>query len=321
MTSLIDLVGSTPLVQVKKLDTGVCQLFLKLENQNPGGSIKDRIALYMINAAEKTGKLKPGGTIVEATAGNTGIALVQTAVQRGYRTLLVLPDKMSQEKIALLKAMGAEVVITRSDVSKGHPEYYHDLAQRLASEMPNACYISQFTNAANPQAHEETTAPEIWEQMNHKLDAVVVGVGTGGHLTGIGRYLKKVAPQAKMILADPVGSMLEHYVKTKELIDKSGKWLVEGIGEDYIPTICDIDLVSEAFSVSDAESFAAARELLKKEAIFAGSSTGTVLHAALQYCRKQTKPQRVVTFVYDSGSKYLSKMYNDQWMAQHGFSL
>lgn len=315
-----DLIGNTPLVKVQKLDTGLCELFIKLEFQNPGGSIKDRIAMSMIEAAERDGHLRPGGTIVEATAGNTGAALVQVANLKGYRCMLVLPDKMSKEKIELLKAMGADVVITRSDVGKGHPEYYHDLAKRLAKETSNAYYIGQFENPANPKAHEETTGPEIWKQMEHRLDAVVSGVGTGGHLTGIGRYMRRVAPHVKTILADPEKSMLAEYVRTGKMI-QAGRWMVEGIGEDYIPSICDISLVDEAISVSDADAFKTARELLRKEAIFAGSSTGLVVHAALQYCRAQTQPKRVVTFAYDTGSRYLSKMYNDEWMIKNGFKI
>lgn len=319
--NIIQLIGNTPIIKITHLDTGPCELFVKLESQNPGGWIKDRIAVSMIAAAEKQGKLRPGGTIVEATAGNTGIALVQAAIQKAYRCLLVLPDKMSKEKIDLLQAMGAEVVITRSDVSKGHPEHYHDLAERLASEKDNAYYIDQFANPANPQAHEETTGPEIWRQMEHQLDAIVSGVGTGGHLTGVGRFMKKTAPHVQMILADPEGSSLAHFVKTGKLVDKNKQWLVEGIGQEYIPATCDLGLVSEAYTVTDAEAFAAARELLKKEAIFSGSSSGVALHAALQFCRKQTSPKRVMTYIYDSGSKYLSKMYNDDWMKQHGFNV
>src|ERR1700756_991991 len=201
--NVLDMIGNTPLVAVRRLDTGPCQLFLKLENQNPGGSIKDRIGLYLIEAAERAGKLKPGGTLIEATAGNTGLGLALVAAQKGYRLQLVIPDKMSQEKIFHLKAMGAEVVMTRSDVSKGHPEYYRDVAERLAGEKPNSFYVNQFGNPANPRAHEETTAPEIWEQTDHKLDAVVCGVGTGGTMTGIGRFFARTAPHVEVILADP----------------------------------------------------------------------------------------------------------------------
>src|SRR6202046_5107111 len=216
--SVLGTIGNTPLLELRNLDTGCCRLFVKLENQNPTGSIKDRIGLSMIEAAERDGQLKPGGdppyTIIEATAGNTGLGLALVAAQKGYRLLLVIPDKMSQEKIFHLKAMGAEVVLTRSDVSKGHPEYYRDLAERLATETPNSYYVNQFGNPANPQAHEETTAPEIWEQMNHQLDAVVCGVGTGGTMTGIGRFFARTAPGVAMVLADPAGSILADYAKT-----------------------------------------------------------------------------------------------------------
>src|SRR5882672_6803460 len=200
---VLDLIGNTPLVEITRLDAGPCRLFLKLESQNPGGSIKDRIGRSMIEAAERDGRLKPGGTLIEATAGNTGLGLALVAGQKGYRLLLVIPDKMSQEKIFHLRAMGAEVVMTRSDVHKGHPEYYQDYAARLATEIPNSLYVNQFANDANPRAHEETTAPEIWEQMEHKLDAVVCGVGTGGTMTGLSRYFARTAPDVAMVLADP----------------------------------------------------------------------------------------------------------------------
>src|SRR5262247_1615176 len=193
--NVLEMIGNTPLMAVRRIDTGPCRLFLKLENQNPGGSIKDRVGLYLIESAEAAGRIKPGGTLIEATAGNTGLALV--AGQKGYRLTLVIPDKMSQEKIFHLKAMGAEVVMTRSDVHKGHPEYYQDLAARLASEIPNSLYVNQFGNDANPRAHEETTAPEVWEQMEHDLDAVVLGVGTGGTLTGFSRFFARVAPHVE----------------------------------------------------------------------------------------------------------------------------
>ncbi|MFZ5474607.1 MAG: pyridoxal-phosphate dependent enzyme, partial [Pseudomonadota bacterium] len=272
----------------------------------------------MIEAAEREGRIKPGGTLVEATAGNTGLGLALVALKKGYRLLLVIPDKMSQEKVFHLKAMGAEIVMTRSDVAKGHPEYYQDLAQRLASEMDNAFYVNQFANPANPRAHEEGTAPEIWEQMEHRLDAVVCGVGTGGTLTGIGRYFKRVAPHVEMVLADPEGSVLADYLKTGT-IKQAGSWLVEGIGEDFVPPICDLSLVGAAYTISDAEAFATARELLRREGIMGGSSSGVLVAAALRYCRSQSAPKRVVTLIPDSGNKYLSKMYNDYWLADQGF--
>jgi len=316
--AILSLIGKTPLVEITRMDTGPCQLFVKLENQNPTGSIKDRIALTMIEAAEREGKLKPGGTIIEATAGNTGLGLALVAGAKGYRIILVIPDKMSQEKIAHVRALGAEVRLTRSDVTRGHPEYYQDVAAKLTAEIPGAFYVNQFGNPANPLAHETTTGPEIWEQMNHDIDAVVVGVGSGGTLTGLGRFFKKVQPKMEMILADPTGSILYEWVKTGKL-EKAGSWAVEGIGEDFIPDIADMTLVNDAFEIDDIESFAVARELLAKEGILAGSSTGTLLGGALRYCRQQTKRKRVVTFVCDTGNKYLSKMFNDFWMAEQGF--
>ena len=320
--AILSLIGDTPLVEITQMDTGPCHLFLKLENQNPGGSIKDRIALSMIEAAEREGHLKPGGTVIEATAGNTGLGLALVAGAKGYRVLLVIPDKMSQEKISHVKALGAEVRITRSDVTRGHPEYYQDVAARLAEEIPGGFYVNQFSNPANPLAHERTTGPEIWEQMRHNVDAIVVGVGSGGTLTGLGRFFNRVKPRRgiEMILADPAGSILYEYVKTGKLRE-AGSWAVEGIGEDFIPEIADMSLVTDAFEIDDQESFATVRELLRREGIFGGSSTGTLLAGALRYCREQTKPKRVVSFVVDTGNKYLSKMYDDFWMAEQGFLL
>jgi len=318
--AILSLIGETPLIEVTRFDTGPCHLFLKLENQNPTGSIKDRIALSMIEAAEEEGKLEPGGTVIEATAGNTGLGLALVAAAKGYRVVLVIPDKMSQEKISHVKALGAEVVLTRSDVTRGHPEYYQDVAARLAGEIPGAFYVNQFGNPANPLAHERTTGPEIWEQMRHDVDAIVVGVGSGGTLTGLGRFFNRVKPRRgiEIVLADPKGSVLCDYVKTGKL-KEAGSWAVEGIGEDFIPEILDMSLVTDAYEIDDEESFAVARELLRKEGIFGGSSTGTLVAGALHYCREQEKPKRVVSLVPDTGNKYLSKMYNDFWMAEQGF--
>ncbi len=316
-TTLLSLIGNTPMVEVKCFDTGPCRLFLKLENQNPGGSIKDRIALSMIEAAEKSGRLKPGGTLIEATAGNTGLGLALVAAQKGYRLILVIPDKMSREKIFHLRAMGAEVRLTRSDVGKGHPEYYQDVAKKI-SEETGAYYINQFENPANTHAHEVTTGPEIFAQMDQDVDAVVSGVGSGGTLAGLSRYFERVSPKTEMVLADPAGSILVDYIKTGKL-GQAGSWLVEGVGEDFIPAIADLSRVSHGYTVTDAESFDAARELLLREGLLAGSSSGTLLAAALRYCREQKTPKRVVTFVCDSGNKYLSKMFNDYWMLDQGF--
>jgi cystathionine beta-synthase len=313
----IEMIGKTPMLQLHRFDTGPCELFLKLEYANPGGSIKDRIGLSMIAQAEKRGELKPGGTIVEATAGNTGLGLALVAAQKGYRLILVLPDKMSQEKIFNLRAMGAEVVLTRSDVAKGHPEYYQDLGAAIAKRT-GAYFINQFGNPDNPKAHEETTGPEIWEQMSQKLDAIVLGVGSSGTIGGLAAFFKKTAPHVELVLADPQGSILAEYIATGKMTQK-GSWLVEGIGEDFIPTICDFSLTKRAYSIPDAESFSVARELLQKEAILAGSSTGTLLAGALRFCREQKTPKRVVTFACDTGARYLSKLYNDFWMEDQGF--
>ncbi|WP_395684189.1 pyridoxal-phosphate dependent enzyme [Dokdonella sp.] len=317
--SVLELIGETPMVKAQRLDTCSCELFLKLESANPGGSIKDRIGLSMIEGAEKAGKLKPGATLVEGTAGNTGLGLALVAQAKGYRLILVVPDKMSREKIFNLKAMGAEVVLTRSDVAKGHPEYYQDLAERLARETPGAYFINQFGNPDNPLAHEQTTGPEIFEQLEGKVDAIVFGCGSSGTMTGLSRYFARVSPHTEFILADPVGSILAQYINEGTLSTKSASWMVEGIGEDFLPSISDFTRVKKAYAISDKESFLTARELLAKEGVFGGSSTGTLLAAALKYCREQSTPKRVVVFVCDTGNKYLSKMYNDYWMLDNGF--
>lgn len=316
--SVLEMIGNTPMVELTKFDTGPCRLFVKLENQNPGGSIKDRIGLSMIEAAEHDGRIAPGGTIIEATAGNTGLGLALVAAQKGYRLILVIPDKMSPDKIAHLKALGVEVRLTRSDVGKGHPDYYQDIAERLQEEIPNSFWVDQFSNPANPLAHETGTGPEIYAQMDRHIDAMVVGVGSGGTLTGLGRYFRTAAPELKMILADPSGSILAETVATGVIPEEVGSWLVEGIGEDFVPPNCDLSLVSEAISVADSEAFAAEGELLAREGILGGSSSGTLLAAALKYCRKQTAPKRVVTLICDTGNKYLSKAFNRAWLADQG---
>lgn len=315
--AVLDLIGNTPLVPVTRFDTGRCTLMLKLESQNPGGSIKDRIGVAMIEAAERDGRLRAGGTVVEATAGNTGLGLALVARAKGYRVVLVVPDKMSSEKVLHLKALGAEVHTTRSDVGKGHPDYYQDVAARLARDIPDAFFADQFNNPANPLAHETGTAPEIWAQTGHDVDAIIVGVGSAGTLTGLTRFFRRVQPALGFVLADPAGSILAEYVRSGTL-GQAGSWAVEGIGEDFVPSIADLSGVTQAYSIPDAESFASARELLKREGILGGSSTGTLLAAALRYCREQTEPKRVVSFVCDTGTRYLSKVYNDQWMVDQG---
>jgi cystathionine beta-synthase len=316
---VLALIGRTPVVRARHLDTGPCELFLKLESANPGGSIKDRIGRSMIAAAERDGLL--GGSrshLVEATAGNTGLGLALVAAQRGYRLTLVIPDKMSREKILHLKALGAEVVTTRSDVEKGHPDYYQDLAERIAREE-GAFFVNQFGNPANPAAHEATTGPEIVAQLGGRLDAMVCGVGSGGTLTGLSRHFAKALPGCEMVLADPEGSVLADYVETGR-IGKAGSWLVEGIGEDFVPPIADLSRVEKAYRIPDRESLDTARELLRAEGILAGSSSGTLLAAALRYCREQDRPRRVCTLVCDSGNKYLSKMFDDLWMLDQGMA-
>ncbi|QOY62393.1 pyridoxal-phosphate dependent enzyme [Lysobacter sp. H21R4] len=320
-SSVLDLIGNTPIVKAQHLDTGVCELYFKLESQNPGGSIKDRIGLQMIEAAEARGDIAPGDTLVEGTAGNTGLGLALVAQQKGYKLVLVVPDKMSREKIFNLKAMGAQVVLTRSDVAKGHPDYYQDLAARIASETPGAFFINQFGNPDNPAAHEQVTGPEILAQMAEVggLDAIVFGCGSSGTMTGLSRCFAEKSPHTELILADPVGSILTEYINEGTLSDKSASWMVEGIGEDFLPSISDFSRVKQAYAISDKESFLTARMLLEKEGILGGSSTGTLLAAALKYCAAQTVPKRVLVLVCDTGNKYLSKMYNDYWMLDNGF--
>ena len=319
--SVLELVGDTPIIRARHLDVGPCTLYLKLESQNPGGSIKDRIGLSMIEAAEKRGDIQPGGTLVEGTAGNTGIGLALAAQQKGYKLVLVVPDKMSREKIFNLKAMGAEVVLTRSDVAKGHPDYYQDMAERIARETPGAYFINQFGNPDNPAAHEFGTGPEILAQMADVggLDAIVFGCGSSGTMTGLSRCFATHSPHTELVLADPVGSILEEYINRGTLSEKSASWMVEGIGEDFLPAIADFSRVAKAYAITDKESFLTARELLAKEGILGGSSSGTLLAAALRYCREQTSPKNVLVFVCDTGNKYLSKMYNDFWMLDNGF--
>lgn len=324
--NVLDMIGNTPMLELSQLDTGPCRLFGKLEESNPAGSIKDRIGLSMIEGAERAGGIDPNAdpkpTIIEATAGNTGIGLALVAAQRGYKLIVVMPDKMSQEKVQHLRAMGAQVVMTRSDVMKGHPDYYQEVAARIANETPNSYYINQFGNSDNPRAHYENTGPEIVAQVKAatggEVDAFVCGVGSGGTLAGAAKYLKEQNPNCRIILADPAGSILAPLVNEGKEVEP-GSWLVEGMGEDFVPDICDLDLVDEAIAVTDGESFHAARDLLRQEGLLSGSSSGCILHAALVYCRRQDKPQNVVTLVCDSGAKYLSKMFNDYWMIDNGF--
>ena len=312
--SLLDIIGNTPMIKLNAFDTGPCELYVKLENHNPGGSIKDRIGLSIIEEAEKSGVLKPGGTIIEATAGNTGIGLALVAAIKGYKLILVIPDKMSREKILHLEGLGAEVKITRSDVAEGHPEYYQDVARQLASEIKGSFFADQFSNPANPLAHRTSTAPEIWEQMEGKLDAFVAGVGSGGTVAGLAEFFKEKNSDLQMIVADPEGSIVADAVTKGNYKYDGGSWLVEGIGEDFIPTNLNLDLVDDAVTVTDKEAFEVLQQLLKEEGILAGSSTGTLVCGAIKWCQKQDSPKKVVTFVCDTGNKYLSKAFSKSWL-------
>ena len=312
--SLLDLIGNTPILKLKSLDTGPCNLFVKLESGNPGGSIKDRIGLSIIEEAEASGDLQPGGTIIEATAGNTGLGLALIAALKGYKIILVIPDKMSREKILHLEGLGAEIILTRSDVPEGHPEYYQDLARKIAAETPGSFLADQFSNPANPLAHRTTTAPEIWEQMKGDVDAVVAGVGSGGTLTGLAQFFKSKNPDISMVAADPEGSVVADAILTGKYKYEGGSWLVEGVGEDFIPNNFDLSLMDDAEIVSDKEAFEVLQVLLKEEGILGGSSSGTLVAAAAKWCRKQTEPKNVVTFICDTGNKYLSKAFNKSWL-------
>lgn len=317
MERSVDLIGNTPLVRLTGFDTGPCELWLKLESQNPGGSIKDRIGLSMIEAAERAGSL--GGDrrhLVEATAGNTGLGLALVAAQRGYRLTLVVPDKMSNEKVLHLRALGAAVVTTRSDVGRGHPDYYQDLARHIAARE-GAFFVNQFENPANPAAHERGTGPELVAQTGGRLDAMVCGVGSGGTITGLSRCFAREMPGCEMVLADPEGSVLADYLRTG-VVGAAGSWLVEGIGEDFIPPICDLSAVRRAYTIPDRESLETVRALLLRTGILAGTSSGALLAAAIRYCREQSSPKRVCTLVCDSGAKYLSKVFDDAWLAAQG---
>jgi len=316
--SILSHIGNTPIYKIQSFDVGPCELFVKLENQNPGGSIKDRIGLTIIEEAEKSGELLPGGTIIEATAGNTGIGLALVAAIKGYKLIIVMPDKMSRDKILHVKGLGAEVVLTRSDVGKGHPEYFQDLAKRMSEEIEGSFLASQFTNPANALAHKNFTAPEIWEQMDKNIDAVVLGIGSGGTITGMGQFFKEKDPKIQMIAADPEGSVIADAVIKGSYSFDGATWLVEGIGEDFIPDVLDLSLIDDAVTVSDKEAFEVARKLLKEEGILAGSSSGTLLAGAINWCKKQKEPKKVVTIICDTGNKYLSKVFNDAWLMDNG---
>jgi cystathionine beta-synthase len=308
--SILQSVGRTPLVKLRRLTANVpAVVAVKVESQNPGGSVKDRVGLAMIDEAERHGWLQPGGTIIEATAGNTGVGLAMVAAVKGYRCIFVLPDKMSREKIQLLKAYGAEVVITATNVPPDSPESYNGVADRLAREIPGAWRPNQFANLANPEIHYRTTGPEIWEQTDGRLTVFVAAVGTGGTLSGVARYLKERNPDIRIVGADPEGSVLSG--------GSPKPWKVEGIGEDFVPRTFNSQLVDEWIRISDAESFRVARDLARREGILAGGSSGTNLAAALRFARRLTPHDLVVTVVCDTGRNYLSKFYDEDWLTQN----
>jgi cystathionine beta-synthase len=309
--TILDLVGQTPIVRLPQMQPpGAARVLAKLEYLNPGGSIKDRIALPMIEAAERDGRLRPGGTIVEATSGNTGVGLAMVAAQRGYRCVFVMPDKMSREKIALLRAFGAEVVVCPTEVEPEDPRSYYSVSDRIAKETPGAYNPNQYANPGNPQAHYDSTGPEVWEQLGGELDVLVAGVGTGGTVTGLGRYLKERKPDLRIVGADPIGSIYSS--------EQVQSYLTEGVGEDFWPTTFDRDIVDRWFRVSDREAFAATRRIARLEGILIGSSGGMALHAALRVAAELPPERTVLVILPDGGRAYLSKVFNDDWMLVHG---
>lgn len=318
--SVIDTIGWTPLIRLSRVARGIrTPVYAKAEFFNPGGSVKDRIGLPIIEAAERDGTLKPGGTIVEGTSGNTGIGLAIAAALKGYRCIFTMPDKMSQEKVRLLKAFGAEVIITPTAVPPDHPDNYVMMAKRIAQETPNAILANQFYNPANPQAHYETTAPELWEQTHGRITHFVSAAGTGGTITGVGRYLKERNPAIRIVAGDPVGSILADYWKTNGTSVPEGvPYKVEGIGQDKLPGTLDMSVVDDYRTVSDREAFAMARRLTREEGLFVGGSSGLITHIALQVAREIDDPEAmVVTFLCDTGERYLTKLYNDEWMREN----
>ena len=318
--SVLDTIGWTPLIRLNRITRGVkTPVYVKAEFFNPGGSIKDRIGLPIIERAEKDGSLRPGGVIVEATSGNTGIGLAIAAALRGYRCIFTMPDKMSQEKVRLLKAFGAEVIVTPTAVPPDHPDNYLMTAKRIAKETPGAIFANQFYNDANPDAHYATTGPELWEQTQGKITHFVYAAGTGGTITGVGRYLKERSKSIKIIAGDPVGSILAEMWRTKGKSHAEGvPYKVEGIGQDKVPGTLDMSVIDDFVTVTDKESFAMARRLTREEGLFAGGSSGLIVHVALQVAQRVNDPGALIVAVLpDTGERYLSKMYNDEWMREN----
>lgn len=315
--NILQTIGNTPLVRLNKLTSGIeSKIYAKCEYFNPAGSVKDRIGIYIIEQAEKRGELKPGATIIEATSGNTGAGLAIVAALRGYKCIFVMPDKMSQEKISFLQAFGATVVLCPTAVEPEDPTSYYSVAKRLVKETPNSFYSNQYYNTDNPVTHYQTTGPEIWKQTNGKINTFVGGLGTGGTVSGTGKYLKEQNPKIKVIGVDPVGSLFAGYFKTKKP-GTAHQYKVEGIGEDFIPGTIDFNCMDEVIQIDDKTSFLTARDLVKKEGIFAGGSSGTAVAGAIQYAKGLKKPEYIVVLLPDSGNRYLSKVFNDQWMKEN----
>lgn len=317
--SLDQLIGNTPILELKQFDTGKCRLFAKLENMNPTGSVKDRIALSMLNTAEESGLLKPNDTIVEGTAGNTGISLVMVAAPRGYQVCCVIPDKMSIDKVHLLESMGAKVLLTRSDVDTEHAEHFMNVS-RVEGEKDKHLFIDQFANQANIDAHYQTTGPEIYQQMDSEIDAFICGVGTGGTLTGVGRYLKEQRQDIEILLTDPRGSMLAHEVD-KNIPVETEAWLSEGIGTGFLPPLFDASVVDQALVVNAYDTAMYTHLFLRKAGLFVGPSSGAVLAAALRYCQAQESAKNVVMLVADGGQRYVDTVFNHQWLKEKGVEL
>ena len=315
----LDTIGNTPLVRLNKVAQGVVpNIYAKLEYMNPSGSVKDRMAKFMVEDAEKRGHLKPGGTIVENSSGNTGSALAMIAAIKGYRCIITMPDKMSNEKANLMRAFGAEVVVTPTDVPPDSPESYYSVARRIASETPDSWYPDQYNNPQNIEAHYRSTGPELWRQTDGTIDALVCGIGTGGTLSGAGRYLKEKKPEINIVAIDPKGSVFFDYFKTREL-SQPHVYKVEGIGEDYLVKAVDFSIIDEMVQVNDRDSFLMGLRLCREEGLFGGGSSGSAVWAALEYGRTRSEPENIVVVLPDSGSRYLSKMYNESWMKECGF--
>ena len=312
--TILETVGNTPMVRLRHVAAECpATVLAKVESFNPGGSVKDRIAVAIVQEAEAKGLLKPGGTIVEATSGNTGMGLALVAAVKGYRAIFVMPDKVSKEKINLLKSFGAEVVITPTALPPDSPESYYEVAKRIGREMPGAYLANQYYNPTNPEAHFRTTGPEIWKQTGGKVDYFVAGLGTGGTISGTARYLKQQNPKIKVIGADPIGSILKDYFYTKKMVPPK-TYKVEGIGEDFLPGTLDFSMIDDVIPVNDAQSLNLARRLAREEGILAGGSSGTALFAALQVARQAKPGQVVVVLIPDTGERYLSKVHSDEWM-------